>query len=208
MVVCVVDPGVGTDRKIVLLACDGRYVLAPDNGLTALLLSRHKGSVRVFEIMQATNACSATFHGRDIFAPLGARLINGALPETLGTRIQAESLVQPSWITARLQGNRLYAHIVHIDRFGNCLLNLMVSEWSTSLQGCARVRVHPYGYTLRLVRTYAHLKPGEMGLLAGSQEFLRSVCVKRVLHVHWGYVPGMNCNVIFGRSEYPQKKHG
>ncbi|MFA7166322.1 MAG: SAM-dependent chlorinase/fluorinase [Desulfoplanes sp.] len=171
VVVCVVDPGVGTDRRIVLLQCDGRYVLAPDNGLTALLLSRHKGSapVRVFEIMHGNNACSATFHGRDIFAPLGARLINGALPETLGTRIKTETLVQPSWITARLEGNRLCTHVVHIDRFGNCLLNLMVSEWSEYLQRCAQIRVYPAGRKLHLVTTYGHLGSGELGLLAGSQ---------------------------------------
>ena len=171
VVLCVVDPGVGTDRRIVLLECKGRFVLAPDNGLTAMLISGSKDreKIRVFEILHTRDETRATFHGRDIFAPLGAQLINGSAPEVLGRPIEPASLVDPSWARARLQDNRLAVRVVHVDRFGNCLLNLEIAVWSPCLHRCRKIVLHPSGRSVALVRTYGDLKEGEVGLLAGSQ---------------------------------------
>ena len=171
VVLCVVDPGVGTERKIVLFECKGRCVVAPDNGLTAMWISGSKDreKIKVFEILHTREETSATFHGRDIFAPLGARLVNGAVPETLGRPIDLARLIDPSWARARLHNNRLVARVVHIDRFGNCLLNLEVAEWSARLQRSTKIVVHPWECSAALVRTYADLKQGEVGVLAGSQ---------------------------------------
>lgn len=152
--VAVVDPGVGSDRRIVLAEWGERCVLAPDNGLlTQLLLGVDNVVTRDVTPASIGNAAggavhgghfpaaggsaaSATFHGRDVFAPLAARLANGEAPSVLGPCIAPGSLVRLAAAQPVLDGVRLTATVLHVDRFGNCLLNLNVRIWGGRLAAC------------------------------------------------------------------------
>ncbi len=200
VVLCVVDPGVGTDRRIVLVECEGRKVLAPDNGVTALLLARCEAGegIRVFEMEKPRNDVSSTFHGRDIFAPLGAQLMQGALPETLGRPVGSASLVHPSWTAPRFEGNHLWFRVVHIDRFGNCLLNLFIADWEERLQGGTEMVLTSGNRPLLPVGTYSELGRDDVGILAGSQGVFEISMREKSAASELGIGPGdeLECEVF------------
>src|SRR5438067_787564 len=112
--VCVVDPGVGSDRGALIVEADGRCYVGPDNGLFEIVLRRASRS-RVWQIAWQPPALSASFHGRDLFAPVAARLARGETPDALGRQTQA--MPQPGWPDD-------LAEIVYIDRYGNALTGL------------------------------------------------------------------------------------
>lgn len=183
--VCVVDPGVGSDRRVVLLSWRERLFLAPDNGLSSLLLHDGAQGARAFNVSPCEPLSSATFHGRDLFAPLAARLANGERPESLGTEIDPASLVGEMWAAPREKGGRVFCSVLHADRFGNLVLNLPTSEWAARYPVDVTLRAQagvgrtvgfgtpgPSRMAVRVVNHYAELAPSELGLLAGSQGFL------------------------------------
>jgi len=111
---CVVDPGVGSTRGALIVEADGRLYVGPDNGLFELVL-RRAASRRVWQITWRPPALSASFHGRDLFAPIAARLARGEAPDSLGQR--AAATPQPAW------PNDL-GEIAYIDRYGNAMTGL------------------------------------------------------------------------------------
>lgn len=128
--IAVVDPGVGTDRDIVCTVADGRVYLAPDNGLMDLVLSDAR-RVRQHTVSMKKagrflpHAISSTFHGRDIFAPLGAHLATGTAPDALGTK---KKFVPPHEWRVQRPSTTVAPAIMHIDRFGNILTNVAASN--------------------------------------------------------------------------------
>ena len=122
--VAVVDPGVGSPRKVLLVRHQGHLFLAPDNGL----LSRVIGSRRSVEAYWVRNRrlflpeVSRTFHGRDLFAPVAARLAGGLEPRRVGPRIRR--LVRlPERKVRRIRGG-VAGQVIQMDRFGNVVTNL------------------------------------------------------------------------------------
>jgi S-adenosylmethionine hydrolase len=123
--VAVVDPGVGSARRGIIIECADQFFVGPDNGLFSWICDREEK----FRVIHLTNQklfrhpVSETFHGRDIFAPVAAALSSGvALTEfgpVIDNLIQLESL-EPD----RRDGGVTEATIIHIDRFGNCVTNL------------------------------------------------------------------------------------
>jgi len=168
--IAVVDPGVGTERKGLIIVAGGQYLVGPDNGLLIPAAER-LGLGQVYEITNAEYMLpdlSPTFHGRDIFAPVGAHLAHGLPPEEIGRKI--DEWVGLSFGRGRLKGDRLGGEVIHIDGFGNVITNIpgeMVREvaaWGSELEvnaGAARVRV-------RLLRAYGLAGEGEPLLLIGS----------------------------------------
>jgi len=148
--VAVVDPGVGTERKALLLLGHGHFFLAPDNGLLSFLLPREEVEAppfrpyrsrlpQGFEAHALTNPLfwqhpvSATFHGRDIFAPVAAHLSLGVTAAELGEPVDALTrlaLPVPQW-----EGRRLLGHVLHIDRFGNVVTNVPQEVLSSDYEG-------------------------------------------------------------------------
>lgn len=124
----VVDPGVGgTRRGIVLHSGGGRLFVGPDNGLLALAAEADGGITAAFELSRQElwlSPVSATFHGRDIFAPVAAHLAVGMSPAECGRPIEAADLVRLDLPVARIEDGVLYAAAVLIDRFGNVALNV------------------------------------------------------------------------------------
>lgn len=125
--VCVVDPGVGTARRIVAVEKDDQTILAPDNGLLGPILAA-SGPVSAYDLTAHADApgVSATFHGRDVFAPLAARIAAGEPPATLGSEFEPTALKRLPW--AAPDWNRdvrsVHAAVLHVDRFGNAVTNI------------------------------------------------------------------------------------
>jgi len=125
--IAVVDPGVGGDRRAVALRlADGRVLVGPDNGLLTLGAALGGGVVEAVDIGRsrfALQPVSATFHGRDIFTPVAARLAAGAALADAGEAVDIESLVVLSLPRPRVDDGVLVAHAIYVDAFGNVQLD-------------------------------------------------------------------------------------
>lgn len=168
--VAVVDPGVGTERRAVAIrVADGRLLVGPDNGLLWLAAADAGGVIKAVDIGQSRfrlEPVSDTFHGRDVFAPVAARLAGGAKLAEAGEQIDPDTLVKLELPRARRKAGALVTSAIHIDRFGNVQLNLRHDEIARSglnlghpvqLEG-GRSGRHEAEY----VRTFADVEPDEL----------------------------------------------
>ena len=163
--VAVVDPGVGTARRILCAEAHGQYFLAPDNGMLTLVLREARRPV-VYEVRASRywlRPVSATFHGRDILAPVAAHLSRGITPRVLGPRTTMwEQLSLPP---VRRQGRLWYGAVVDIDRFGNLVTNVGAEVLAQVGRPAFRVRRRRMG----LVRTYQGVRRGGVAAMVGSR---------------------------------------
>jgi len=168
--VAVVDPGVGGDRRIVLLEKYRQFFLAPDNGLLTFVM-QHGGASRVRDVTPPwRREASATFHGRDIFAPLAAKLLTGTPPERLGEEVNPHALVRLPGAEPVHEGTAITAMVLHVDRFGNCLLNLQSDAYANMILKAKEPQLTaPVETPLHPVFTYEKLEKGQLGVLKGSQ---------------------------------------
>lgn len=166
--VAVVDPGVGGSRAIAAVEAEGHVFLAPDNGLLAAVVQEAATPVarRVTERTlerSGIRGASATFHGRDIFAPLAAELAAGRLlPGELG-----ETCIDlvPGWIEEPVVGEtEVTGTVVTIDHFGNLITNIDARHLRPFSDGAVRVA----GREVPLRRIYADVRPGEYLALVNS----------------------------------------
>lgn len=128
----VVDPGVGTKRRAVVIGtATGPPLIGPDNGVLWLAAEALGGADQAFEITNRAlylDAPSATFHGRDIFAPIAARLALGMPPEEVGPQVELASLIRLILPSAQIDDDHIHARIAQADHFGNLQLNLHREE--------------------------------------------------------------------------------
>jgi S-adenosyl-L-methionine hydrolase (adenosine-forming) len=171
--VAVVDPGVGTDRAIVCVASRGHALLAPDNGLLGPLVAR-AADAEIYTLAHATLAglgireVSATFHGRDIFAPVAAELAAGRLaPRELGERrsVIAQPLDAPRTEQA---GQSVSGRVVTVDHFGNLITDIE----SDRLALLRDPHVSVGGQVVPCRRTYGEARAGELLALVNSFDVL------------------------------------
>lgn len=127
--VAVVDPGVGSQRRAILVEAENYFFVAPDNGLLSFLFDENANESNPIRVFGLTNEkyfaenISRTFHGRDVFAPAAAHLANGAAPAEFGAEIT--DFVRFEEIRPRkIAGGIIEAEIIHVDRFGNLITNL------------------------------------------------------------------------------------
>jgi S-adenosyl-L-methionine hydrolase (adenosine-forming) len=165
----VVDPQVGTERRGVALRCeDGRLLVGPDNGLLSLAWPRFGGVDLVVDISRSPHRLepvSATFHGRDVFAPVAARLAAGAELADAGEPLEADSLATVELPEPRQDGDALVAHSLVIDRFGNAGLNVdheRLAGTGISLGETIELEVGRERYLATYAQTFADVKPGEL----------------------------------------------
>jgi len=139
--VCVVDPGVGTARAALVLEVDGRWFVGPDNGLLEAAAARGR-SVRRWRITWRPERLSASFHGRDLFAPVGAMLARGeAVPGVLQTEIP------PRWPTD-------LPEVVYIDHYGNAVTGTR----AVAVEGVEMLRIA--GQAVPRGRTFGEVPQG------------------------------------------------
>lgn len=124
--VAVVDPGVGSTRRPIILSANEQLFVGPDNGLFTYIYDREP-SHRVFHVTAEKYfrpEASSTFHGRDIFAPVAAALSNGLNPRKFGPGIDDPVRLPGSLEPEVLKNGDIRGRIIHIDRFGNCVTNI------------------------------------------------------------------------------------
>ncbi len=168
--VAVVDPGVGTDRKAMVAVTNMGFLVLPDNGLITLL----HGKTPVLAAYAVTNRdiClplpSATFHGRDIFAPVAAHLSRGLPPEEVGPKMETFhtlTVPRPKRTQYGIQGE-----IIYVDVYGNLFTNIeseMLDNFGKDcVLSCAQTKIQG------LSRTYGDKSPGELLFLPGSSGFV------------------------------------
>jgi S-adenosyl-L-methionine hydrolase (adenosine-forming) len=167
--VAVVDPQVGTERRGVALSCDdGRLLVGPDNGVLSLAWESCGGVELAVDITRSPyriQPVSATFHGRDVFAPVAAQLAAGADLVEAGEELEPESLATVALPQPRLEGGTLVAHALLVDRFGNAGLNVGHEELAgTGLRLGATVELETGGerYLATYAQTFADVTPGEL----------------------------------------------
>jgi len=125
--VAVVDPGVGTARRAVAVQAGDSFFVGPDNGLLSLAVTASGGASRAVSLTNQRmwrDSPSATFHGRDIFMPVAARLAAGTPLAAAGDPVDVASLVTLPRLDCRLAGGTAYLEVVTADRFGNLQLSL------------------------------------------------------------------------------------
>ena len=136
--VCVVDPGVGGDRSPVIVRAAGRWFVGPGNGLFELLLRRDKDAAcRIID--WRPDGLSDSFHGRDLFAPVAARLARGQMPASHA--MDSSAARQTDWPDD-------LPHIVYVDGYGNCISGVRASAVS------AESRLHVSSRMLTSARTF------------------------------------------------------
>jgi S-adenosylmethionine hydrolase len=167
--VAVVDPQVGTERRALALSTgDGRVLVGPDNGLLSLAWERCEGVDRAVDITRSPHRLepvSATFHGRDIFAPVAAHLAAGAELADAGDPLDPETLQRVELPEPRDEDGAVVAHALVIDHFGNVGLNVDHDRLAgTGMTLGARVEVEALGesYSATYAQTFADVSPGEL----------------------------------------------
>lgn len=165
----VVDPGVGSDRRILAGRWEGQVIVAPDNGLVSFLQARAASR----EVHEVTNhayfrdTVSPTFHGRDILAPTVAHLAAGLPLAGVGPRLGSPVMLKLS--RPRRDGEDLVGRIIHVDRFGNLITNITSDEVLQSGQAEVLVAGREVG---RVGSTYADVAVGSSLALIGSAGLL------------------------------------
>lgn len=171
--VAVVDPGVGSDRRGIVIETERYLFVGPDNGIFSLALKNEK-IVRTLDITNSElmlPEVSATFHGRDIFAPVAAHLTLGIDPATVGEPLDApETLAIPS---PTLSATTIEGIIIQTDRFGNLITNITGEEIKALGADERRVTVDIGRTVLRGIHlTYSSVGKGELIALIGSSGFM------------------------------------
>jgi S-adenosylmethionine hydrolase len=158
--VVVVDPGVGTSRRPILIEAAGQRFIGPDNGVFSMLTPEKVREIKV------TAPASNTFHGRDIFAPAAARLAQGEAPARLGKLIGNH--LRLTFHEPTRTGHRVFAGaVLHIDHFGNIITNFRAADFPGPLE--IRAGFETIG---KRAATYAEAAHGELVLIEGSSGYL------------------------------------
>jgi hypothetical protein len=168
--VVVVDPGVGTARRPILVEAGGHYFLGPDNGVLSMVYLHEKSKVRhISNEKYFRHPVSRTFHGRDIFAPVGAHLAAGVAPSRIGKLMR--DYLKPEFEKPHRAGKRTWiGRILKIDRFGNIVTNFHVSDFGDLETRSFTLALGPREVTV-LARSYAECAAGELCLILGSSGY-------------------------------------
>jgi S-adenosylmethionine hydrolase len=168
----VVDPGVGTARRLVWARIGDQEFFSPDNGVLSWAIRR--GGLGAAREIAVPAGAAATFHGRDVIAPAAVRLIDGAAPESLGSA--AADLERLAWPEPRETPHGIEGEVIHVDAFGNLVTNLPAALWPR-VAAAGAVQVGRHAVTT-LVHTYGDAPRGTPVALVGSQGFLEIAVVE------------------------------
>ena len=165
----VVDPGVGSERRPLAVQTERAMYVSPDNGVISLALAQDpaRQAVRLAEQRYRLPSVSATFHGRDIFAPAAAHLACGASLIEMGEALPVSALVELSISTPEPQPGGWRCVILHVDRFGNLITNFQILPHQRGIEVSAGGRrIGPISHT------FSDVAPGELLAYVGSSGYL------------------------------------
>jgi S-adenosylmethionine hydrolase len=177
--VAVVDPQVGTERDPILVrTAAGRFYVGPDNGLFTNVIDRENFSA-AWKLDKPEffrpGTVSHSFHGRDIFGPIAAHLAAGVDPDKLGTPISSKTLTLLPVKDATFGGGSLSVEVLHVDRYGNIILNLRKdTELAAKFKEgtLIKISVGKESYSGPLMKTYGDIEKGRLMLLYGGSGLL------------------------------------
>jgi hypothetical protein len=180
VVLAVVDPGVGTERRAIAVEVGGgqSYLVGPDNGLLASAVAMSGGATAAVELTNVDLQLPApgpTFAGRDVFAPAAAHLCLGVPLAELGRPVDPLSLLPGLLPLPRDEDGAVVAEVLWVDRYGNCQLNVDPDEIA-ELGPRVQLRWGDDVRTADRAATYEGITPGQVGLVVDSYGML-SVCL-------------------------------
>lgn len=190
--VAVVDPGVGSDRRAIVVECAGQFFVGPDNGLFSWICERESNwtATHVTNTTFFRKPVSNTFHGRDIFAPVAAALSLGQRREELGPPV-TDIVRLPSLDPVSTSENTIDGRIIHIDNFGNCVTNF--TRQTLHSRGAATSwRITMNDHEIDSFRHFfADSTAGELFAIIGSAGFIE-ICIRngsaaKVLNIQRGH---------------------
>lgn len=171
--VAVIDPGVGTKRKAILVQTRNSYFIGPDNGVLALA-AKSQGIKHIYRIENPKfmlPRISNTFHGRDIFAPAAAYLANWISPSEFGPEIP--EIVTPKFAKITKTKTTLTGEVIHIDGFGNIITNLREEDCEiTGMKKTVNLKLKDTRLKLKLCKSYSEVKAQQPLAIIGSHNFL------------------------------------
>jgi S-adenosylmethionine hydrolase len=171
--VVVVDPGVGTERRPILVAGDQHYFVAPDNGVLSSVYEQSE-SLHVWNIISEhyfRQPVSKTFHGRDIFAPVAAWLTKSWQTSSFGEPI--DDFVRFAIPRVKVNGNQVQGAVLRVDHFGNLITNVAVEDVPDLLAAGTNVKINVGNAQVsKVVQTFAEGAAGEVVGLIGSSGYL------------------------------------
>ncbi len=166
----VVDPGVGTERRGILVKAKKGIFVGPDNGVL-MLAAKNLGIEHVYDIANPEfmlKKVSSTFHGRDVFSPVAAHLDMGVSPDKFGPEIN--DVVFPEFAYIKKTSGSLIGEVLHVDSFGNIITNIDQKE--TIKFNLINLKLQTISLNLNFGKTYAQAKPNEPTALIGGHGFL------------------------------------
>lgn len=197
----VVDPGVGSGRRALLVSADGHYFIAPDNGVLSLIFARDE-DVLVRHITAShyfLDPVSHTFHGRDVFAPVAGWLSRHVEPEKFGDPITDFVRFTPPQ-AKRVNERLLKGVVLRVDRFGTLMTNLtpdVVPELFIEPPPPFKIIVGKSEIT-RLMLSYSQGAPGEVFAVLGSSGYLEIAANRGSASQALGAGKGAEVGVVFG----------
>jgi S-adenosylmethionine hydrolase len=196
--IVVVDPGVGTERSILYAEIAGGRFIAPDNG-TLSWTARHAPPTVLRTITEPKfwrHPVSATFHGRDIMAPVAAHLARGVAPQQFGPETKAMATL--AWPDVRGTPQCIEGEVLVIDSFGNLITNVA----ATDLQGISleSAKVTLNNKTMPMARSYADAAPGSLIALIGSSDLLEIAVTNASAAGTLNAAPGAPVTVRYSRD--------
>jgi S-adenosylmethionine hydrolase len=166
----VIDPGVGSTRRILVAHAAAYFFVVPDNGLLSFIVREH-ADIEVYAVDNQRlflETVSNTFHGRDIFAPVAAHLAAGTRLDEVGPKVHDYLRSEPPEV--EIEADQVLARVLYIDHFGNVITNLP-GDRARAL-GPADVWIHGRSWPLdRLARSYIENEPGKPILIVGSSDY-------------------------------------
>jgi S-adenosyl-L-methionine hydrolase (adenosine-forming) len=176
----VVDPGVGSPRRALAarVASEDRVLVGPDNGLLWPAIERLGGTVEAVDVSRSRfrlEPISATFHGRDVFAPVAARLSLGGPLSDVGEEVAAASLTTLEASEPAIGDGRVVAHVISVDRFGNAVLDVAdrhLAQTGLRMGNHVAVEAGAHSHDAVFTLTFADVGPGELMLYVDSYRSL------------------------------------
>jgi S-adenosylmethionine hydrolase len=170
--VVVVDPGVGTERRPLLVSAEKQYFIAPDNGVLSMIFEREQCLVRhITAEHYFLNPVSPTFHGRDVFAPTAAWLAKAWQTEAFGEEITDH--VKFTMPKAKPAGQAVKGVVLRVDAFGNLMTNLTVGDVPANAVTSGDIKLSVNGKEVRrIATTFASGTQGEPIAVFGSAGYL------------------------------------